>query len=209
MIEIGKRAYMLFDGDCGICTWFADLAMRTDVSRCFYVEPYQSVPEPEIQQFGLRHADCARKLRVITRRGTVHSGAFAVNYFFIHYFPLEPAGGTAVCADTSLAIGNHRIRTGGQKPNTPVPLAGNEGLPRAEIAPTRGGKYDSGFLRLQSRRPSRLANPRACKQNPSSSGRPTSFFQSRASYWGLTLEGRGTNAQRACALNSKNLHRFV
>jgi predicted DCC family thiol-disulfide oxidoreductase YuxK len=86
MIE-HKRAYMLFDGDCGICTWFADFAMRTDVLRYFYVEPYQQVPEPEIQQFALSHADCARRLRVITRSGKVHSGAFAVNYFFIHYFP--------------------------------------------------------------------------------------------------------------------------
>ena len=87
MIELGKRAYMLFDGDCGICTWSADLVMRMDVKRHFYVEPYQRVPEPEIQRFGTSHADCARRLQVITRRGTVHSGAFAVNYFFVHYFP--------------------------------------------------------------------------------------------------------------------------
>jgi predicted DCC family thiol-disulfide oxidoreductase YuxK len=87
MIDLSKRAYLLFDGDCGICTWFADLAMRTDVPRYFYVEPYQRVPEAEIEPFGLRHADCARRLRVITRRGKVHSGAFAVNYFFIHYLP--------------------------------------------------------------------------------------------------------------------------
>ena len=85
-MEIGKRAYMLFDGDCGICTWFADLAMRMDVQRLFYIEPYQRVPEREIQPFGIKHADCARRLQVITRRGKVHSGAFAVNYFFIHYF---------------------------------------------------------------------------------------------------------------------------
>ena len=87
MIELGKRAYMLFDGDCGICTWFADLAMRMDVQRFFYVEPYQQVSESEIQRFDLTHAHCARRLQVITRQGKVHSGAFAVNYFFVHYFP--------------------------------------------------------------------------------------------------------------------------
>ena len=133
MIELGKRAYMLFDGDCGICTWFADLAMRMDVQRHFYVEPYQRVPEPEIQRFGINHADCARRLQVITRHGTVHSGAFAVNYFFIHYFPWKLLVVLLYVAATSSAVGNPHLRTGGQEPNAPFPLAGNEGLPRAEI----------------------------------------------------------------------------
>ena len=87
MIQLGQRGYMLFDGDCGICTWFADLAMRMDVQRFFYVEPYQRVAESEIQTFGINHADCARRLQLITRQGKVHSGAFAVNNFLVHYFP--------------------------------------------------------------------------------------------------------------------------
>jgi predicted DCC family thiol-disulfide oxidoreductase YuxK len=87
MLELGKRAYVLFDGDCGICTWFADLAMRTDLQTFFYVEPYQRVPELELQPYGISYADCARRLQVITRKGKVRSGAFAVNHFFIHYFP--------------------------------------------------------------------------------------------------------------------------
>ena len=87
MIQLGQRGYILFDGDCGICTWFADLAMRMDVQRFFYVEPYQRVAESEIQTFGINHADCARRLQLITRQGKVHSGAFAVNNFLVHYFP--------------------------------------------------------------------------------------------------------------------------
>ena len=87
MIQLGQRGYMLFDGDCGICTWFADHAMRMDVQRFFYVEPYQRVAESEIQTFGINHADCARRLQLITRQGKVHSGAFAVNNFLVHYFP--------------------------------------------------------------------------------------------------------------------------
>src|SRR5262245_58760143 len=87
MIELGKRSYLLFDGDCGICTWFADVTMRIDVQRLFYIEPYQRMPEPEMQPFGLGHIDCSRRLQVITQQGKVHSGAFAVNYFFVHYFP--------------------------------------------------------------------------------------------------------------------------
>lgn len=87
MLELDKRSYMLFDGDCGICTWFADIAMRMDRRRHFYIEPYQRVPEPEIRPFGINHADCGRKLRVISQKGTLRSGAFAVNYFFSHYYP--------------------------------------------------------------------------------------------------------------------------
>jgi len=78
---------MLFDGDCGICTWFADVTMRIDVRRLFYIEPYQRVPEPEMQPFGLGYINCSRRLQVITQQGKVHSGAFAVNYFFVQYFP--------------------------------------------------------------------------------------------------------------------------
>ena len=60
-------------------------ALGLQTSRC--VEPYQRVPEPEMQRYGISYADCARRLRVITRAGKVRSGAFAVNHFFIHYFP--------------------------------------------------------------------------------------------------------------------------
>ena len=87
MIELGKRSWILFDGDCGICTWFADRAMRMDVQRHFYVEPFQRLADADLQPFGLSRADCLRRLQVISRKGTVHSGAFGVNFFFVHYFP--------------------------------------------------------------------------------------------------------------------------
>ncbi len=78
---------MLFDGDCGICTCFADFAMRVDVERRFYIEPFQRIRAEDLEPFGLSHAQCARRLQVISTRGKVYSGAFAVNYFFLHYFP--------------------------------------------------------------------------------------------------------------------------
>lgn len=87
MIELGQRSTMLFDGDCGICTWCADFVMRLDLGRHFYVEPFQRVPEAEIQRFGIDYAGCARRLKVITPSGKVRSGAFAVNHVFLHYFP--------------------------------------------------------------------------------------------------------------------------
>src|SRR5689334_21623987 len=39
-IEAG-RAYMFFYGDCGVCTWSAEIARRMDRGRGFVVEPYQ------------------------------------------------------------------------------------------------------------------------------------------------------------------------
>lgn len=87
MIDLTKRASVLYDGDCGICTWFADFTMRVDVERRFYVEPYQQIPEQHLQDFGISYADCAKRLQVISTRGKVYGGAFAVNYFFLHYFP--------------------------------------------------------------------------------------------------------------------------
>ena len=87
MIEIGKQSYLLFDGDCGICTSFAETVRGLDVQRKFRIDPYQIFPEEELKRYGIGYADCARKLRVLTPAGSVHSGAFAVNYFFFQYFP--------------------------------------------------------------------------------------------------------------------------
>lgn len=86
-IELGKRSTMLFDGDCGICTYFADLVMRMDQKHLFWVYPYQSYTEDALTPLGITYADCARKLQAISNRGRVYRGAFAVNYFLYQYFP--------------------------------------------------------------------------------------------------------------------------
>ncbi len=85
-IEPG-RDYLLFDGDCGICTWSADLARRMDRSRQFIVEPYQMFDERELARFGIDYEKCSRALQVITRKGRVYAGAFGVNYFLWRRFP--------------------------------------------------------------------------------------------------------------------------
>jgi predicted DCC family thiol-disulfide oxidoreductase YuxK len=87
MIELGKYDYMLFDGDCGICTSFSEMAKRVDTQKRFVVEPYQKFSEEELRPFGTTHRKCAKKIHVIARSGHVYTGAFALNYFFIHYFP--------------------------------------------------------------------------------------------------------------------------
>ncbi|MGH9769166.1 MAG: thiol-disulfide oxidoreductase DCC family protein [Blastocatellia bacterium] len=85
-IEPGQD-YLLFDGDCGICTWSAEIVKRMDCRRQFIVEPYQMFEESELARFGINYEKCSRALQVITRRGRVYAGAFGVNYFLWQRFP--------------------------------------------------------------------------------------------------------------------------
>ena len=87
MIEVGTHAYMLFDGDCGICSWSSEVVTKMDRRRRFVVAPYQSFPEAELLKFGITYAQCERKVQVISRRGKVYQGAFGVNYFLWQYWP--------------------------------------------------------------------------------------------------------------------------
>ena len=86
MIE-ARRDYLLFDGDCGICSYSAEFCEQMDKRQQFTIRPYQSFSEAELAQYGIGYADCNRKLQVITRRGRVYAGAFAVNYFLWRQFP--------------------------------------------------------------------------------------------------------------------------
>lgn len=86
-ILFGQYDYMLFDGDCGICNLYARHARRMAQGQKWQIYPYQSYPESELKIFGVTHAQCAKRLHVISRRGKVHRGAFAVNYFLIRRFP--------------------------------------------------------------------------------------------------------------------------
>src|SRR5262245_11801453 len=87
MIELRNHHYLLFDGDCGICTSFAETARNMDRNARFVIEPYQNYPEDELKKWGITYAACTRKMQVISQAGRVYSGAFAFNYFFYHQFP--------------------------------------------------------------------------------------------------------------------------
>jgi predicted DCC family thiol-disulfide oxidoreductase YuxK len=87
MIELGRQNYFLFDGDCGICSYAAEVCQRMDRRQQFVVVPYQSFAEDELRRFGLSYAQCAHAVQTITRRGRVYAGAFAVNYFLWRQFP--------------------------------------------------------------------------------------------------------------------------
>jgi predicted DCC family thiol-disulfide oxidoreductase YuxK len=85
-IEEG-RDYLLFDGDCGVCSWSAEVAKRMDRGRRFVIEPYQNFGESELMRFGVNYEKCTRALQVITRKGRVYAGALGVNYFLWRRFP--------------------------------------------------------------------------------------------------------------------------
>ena len=76
-----NQDYLLFDADCGICSWSSELVKQMDAKKQFAVEPYQSFPESELLKFGISYENCSKKLQVITRRKRVYAGAFGVNYF--------------------------------------------------------------------------------------------------------------------------------
>ncbi|HMB29775.1 MAG TPA: DCC1-like thiol-disulfide oxidoreductase family protein [Blastocatellia bacterium] len=83
--------YLLFDGDCGVCSWSAGIARRMDRGRGFIVEPYQAFDETELARFGINYENCSRAVQVITRKGRVYAGAFGVNYFLWRRFPWSVA----------------------------------------------------------------------------------------------------------------------
>jgi predicted DCC family thiol-disulfide oxidoreductase YuxK len=47
MIEPGRQ-YLLFDGDCGICTWSSDVIKEMDREKRFTVLPYQMFSESDL-----------------------------------------------------------------------------------------------------------------------------------------------------------------
>jgi predicted DCC family thiol-disulfide oxidoreductase YuxK len=86
-IEPGQQAYLLFDGDCGICSWSSERVQKMDRRKLFVVQPYQGFAESELQRFGITSKQCSRKVHVIGRHGKIYRGAFGVNYLFWHYWP--------------------------------------------------------------------------------------------------------------------------
>ncbi len=85
-VESG-RDHLLFDGDCGVCSWSAEIAKRMDRGRQFIIEPYQRFDESELMRFGTDYEKCARAVQVITRESRIYAGAFGVNYFLWRQFP--------------------------------------------------------------------------------------------------------------------------
>ena len=78
----------MFDGDCGVCTWASDLAARIDrKKRAFTVRPFQDYSEQELEPHNIDRKNLASRLHVITPKGKVRTGAFAINAFLLAHFP--------------------------------------------------------------------------------------------------------------------------
>ncbi len=86
MLDAG-RSYVLFDGDCGICTSWSRWAERIDRRDLYAIVPYQSIPENALQARGVTYVDCERALQLIPAEGPVRRGALAINRFLFHYPP--------------------------------------------------------------------------------------------------------------------------
>jgi predicted DCC family thiol-disulfide oxidoreductase YuxK len=89
---------LLFDGECGICTWLAARARRVDRRGRYAVLPYQDVDENALRPYGVTREDCAQRLYVLepwplaagepgASRPRVRGGAFGVNVFLWRCFP--------------------------------------------------------------------------------------------------------------------------
>lgn len=82
-----EKKYLLFDGDCGLCTAFADWTRRRDRAQKFDVISYQAFSEEELQRRGTSREKCAQRLHVLLPAGRFYRGAWALNYFAWHFFP--------------------------------------------------------------------------------------------------------------------------
>ena len=87
MAELNQRARILFDGDCGVCNRTAEILETLDSVHNFFIQPYRSLSEAELKQYGLSYEKCSKRAYVISPSGRVWGGAFAANYFFLKRFP--------------------------------------------------------------------------------------------------------------------------
>lgn len=83
--DAAMRPTMLFDGDCGICSWASDKATEIDRSSRWSVVPYQTWSNAELAPWGLDHDACSQYLRVLTPDGRVHSGIWGIMRFLVDF----------------------------------------------------------------------------------------------------------------------------
>jgi len=86
-MPVRDHHFLLFDGDCGICNFSAEQAMRMEVRRRWRIIPFQDLSDAELQALGVTRTQCARRLHAVSRSGRVYRGAFAVNFFLWQHPP--------------------------------------------------------------------------------------------------------------------------
>lgn len=90
-VEGQAKTRVLFDGDCGVCSWSADLVKRLGRPDLFEVVPYFEYTEPELARFGLDYQQCVEYLCVVGPDQRVYKGAAAVNFVGLRLFPFSIA----------------------------------------------------------------------------------------------------------------------
>lgn len=84
-----ERATIIFDGDCGICTKFSEIARKWDTRDTFDIVAYHELPESELERYGLTYEHCQNHMQVIDETGRVFAGANGVNFIGARIGPLQ------------------------------------------------------------------------------------------------------------------------
>jgi predicted DCC family thiol-disulfide oxidoreductase YuxK len=82
------KPIFLYDGDCGICERFVELAQRIDRRQAFEFFVFQTFPEAERRRYGLSDEAFQQGIYLIDpRTGKAYQGIFAINRLFYRYWP--------------------------------------------------------------------------------------------------------------------------
>jgi predicted DCC family thiol-disulfide oxidoreductase YuxK len=82
------KPLLLYDGDCGICSVLIRWARQVDRHHRYDLQPYQSFPAQLKQAYGLSDQQFERGLYWVNPANRrVYHGAFAINRFFLSFFP--------------------------------------------------------------------------------------------------------------------------
>ncbi|MDQ2985281.1 MAG: DUF393 domain-containing protein [Armatimonadota bacterium] len=86
---MAQRAWVLIDGDCGLCKHFGAWVRRMDRPGRFTVVPFQTAPDPPVNA-ALRKR-CESAMHVVDEEGRVYRGGDA--FVFIRRALQKPLGG--------------------------------------------------------------------------------------------------------------------
>lgn len=76
---MSERDTIVFDGDCGICTWTIEWVNRLDRKKRFGCVSFHEVDLSSLSP-NLTREQCEREMVVVTRAGTIVAGGDAVRY---------------------------------------------------------------------------------------------------------------------------------
>lgn len=85
--ETQRANRVLYDGDCGVCTLFAQREAKHHSDAVLEFLPYQALAPEELERLGLTAADCDHELQYIDSKGRVSGGPWAINRILIRRLP--------------------------------------------------------------------------------------------------------------------------